>query len=320
MLQQTRLETVIPYFTRWMERFPGIEALARATEQEALSVWEGLGYYGRARNLHRAALQLVTEYEARLPEDIHLLRKLPGIGRYTAGAVASIAFGQDEPTMDGNIRRVLARYFNVSEYARSPAGEAKLWNLAAQNLPKGKAAEYNQALMDLGATICTPKTPKCADCPVNQGCQARALNIQEQRPVTPPKPAVPHYTVTAAVICRRGKVLVARRPAHGLLGGMWEFPGGKQQDGEELHECLVREIQEELGALVEVGSLLGVYQHAYTHYRVTLHAYECKLVKGDPLPLQVVEVRWTSPQDLAQYPMGKIDRQISKSLVSSVSL
>ncbi len=320
MLQQTRLETVIPYFKRWMERFPTIETLASATGQDVLAVWEGLGYYGRARNLHQAALRLVTGYQSQLPKDIHQLRKLPGIGRYTAAAIASIAFGLDEATLDGNIQRVLARYFDVAEEAHSPAGESKLWSLASENLPKGRSAEYNQALMDLGATICTPKAPACGDCPVNRGCQARTLNLQEQRPVTLPRPAVPHYTVTAAVIWRAGKVLIARRPMKGLLGGMWEFPGGKQQEGEDLPECLVREIREELGVSIEVGNLHGVYQHAYTHYRVTLHAFECKLVLGDPLPIQVAEVRWATPKDLAQYPMGKIDRQISKSLVSSVSL
>ncbi len=320
MLQQTRVETVIPYFRRWMQRFPSIEALANASMQEVLAAWEGLGYYGRARNLVRAAQLVVKDYHSSLPDEMHLLRKLPGIGRYTAAAVASIAFGRNEPTLDGNIRRVLARYFNVSEDARSKTGEELLWSLAAQNLPPGKAGDYNQALMELGATVCTPKSPNCAHCPVAGECLAKGLGIQEQRPVLRSKPAIPHYIVTAAVIWREKLVLIACRPLHGLLGGLWEFPGGKQQEGEDLPTCLKREIREELGAEIAVGNQLGVYKHAYTHFRVTLYAFTCSLISGEPHPLQAAEVRWVIPAELAQYPMGKIDRQISQILVSSTSL
>jgi A/G-specific adenine glycosylase len=320
MLQQTRVETVIPYFECWMQRFPNVEALASASMQEALAVWEGLGYYGRARNLDKAAQLVVTEYHGQLPEEASLLRKLPGVGRYTAAAIASIAFGKDEPTLDGNIRRVLARYFNVSENTHSKTGEDQLWHLAGQNLPKGKAGDYNQALMELGAILCAPKSPYCAACPIEAGCQARMLGVQEQRPVLLPKPAVPHYVVTAAVLRREGKVLIACRPPHGLLGGMWEFPGGKQQEGEDLAQCLEREICEELGAQIAVGSQVGVYRHAYSHFRVTLYAFTCTLVRGEPRPIQPAEVRWVTPAELSQYPMGKIDRQISKTLVSSTSL
>jgi A/G-specific adenine glycosylase len=320
MLQQTRVETVIPYFDRWMQRFPSIETLAWASMQEVLAVWEGLGYYGRARNLNEAAQQVMQEYNGQLPQKTRLLRKLPGVGRYTAGAIASIAFGRDEPTLDGNIRRVLARYFNVSEDARSTIGERKLWDLAAQHLPPGEAGEYNQAMMDLGAVVCTPRSPDCTHCPLGGACQANALGITEQRPVLLPKSAIPHHIVTAAVISRDGCVLIACRPPHGLLGGLWEFPGGKQQEGEDLPTCLQREICEELGAEIKVDTQLGVYQHAYTHFRVTLYAFRCTLLKGEPSPIQAAELRWVYPAELSQFPMGKIDRQISKILVSSMPL
>jgi A/G-specific adenine glycosylase len=320
MLQQTRVETVMPYFERWMNCFPTIASLAAASLQEVLSVWEGLGYYGRARNLHKAAQIIMQEYSGMLPGEVRKLRKLPGVGRYTAGAIASIAFGHNEPTLDGNIRRVLARYFNVNLDARSSAGEKQLWKLAAQHLPMGHAGEYNQALMDLGAGYCSPRTPDCDQCPLKDDCQAKLLGIQEQLPVLLPKPAIPHHTVTAAVIHRNGKVLIARRPARGLLGGMWEFPGGKQQDEEDLPACLRREISEELGVQIEVGSQLGVYKHAYTHFRVTLYAFWCIILQGEPHPIQVDEIRWVSLAELIKYPMGKIDRQISKTLVSSTSL
>jgi len=320
MLQQTRVETVIPYFERWMMRFPTILSLAASSLQEVLAIWEGLGYYGRARNLHKAALIVIQEYDGVLPDEVRLLRRLPGVGRYTAGAIASIAFGCDEPTLDGNVRRVLARYFNINEDARSKAGENHLWQLAAQHLPIGHAGDYNQALMDLGADLCTPKSPDCEKCPLEHTCQAKLLGIQGQRPVHLPKPVIPHHIVTAAVITRGDKVLIACRPPQGLLGGMWEFPGGKQHDGEDLPACLRREICEELEAEIKVGEQLGVYQHAYTHFRVTLHAFWCTLLDGEPHPVQVTDVRWVSPAELSHYPMGKIDRQISQILVSSTSL
>jgi A/G-specific adenine glycosylase len=320
MLQQTRVDTVIPYFERWMKRFPRIEALARASLQDVLSVWEGLGYYQRARNMHDTAQIVMKDYQGKLPGDAKLLIKLPGIGRYTAGAIASIAFGRDEPTLDGNIRRVLARYFNLEQDVHTAQAEHALWRLAEQHLPVGHAGEYNQALMDLGATLCRPKSPDCAACPLEATCQARLLGVQEQRPVILPKPPVPHYVVTAAVISLDGRWLITRRPLRGLLGGLWEFPGGKQQHGEDLPACLRREISEELGVQIQVGSRLGVYQHAYTHFRVTLHAFQCELVSGKPHPLHAIDLAWVSSEQLSSYPMGKIDRQISRKLLLSESL
>jgi A/G-specific adenine glycosylase len=316
MLQQTRVETVIPYFERWMSRFPNLASLAQASQQDVLTAWEGLGYYSRARNLHKAAQIVVWEMNGELPRDPKALSRLPGVGRYTAGAIASLAFGLDAPVLDGNIRRVLARVFNLTEPARSPAGERHLWELAAEHLPPGRAGDYNQAMMDLGATICTPRAPNCLGCPVSRTCQAYALGVQEERPVALEKPAIPHHIVTAAVIHNQAQVLIAQRPAQGLLGGLWEFPGGKLQPGEDLAACLQREIREELGAGIVVQDQLGVYRHAYTHFRVTLHAFHCTLANGDqPRPLQVNDLRWVAPSELAAFPMGKIDRQIARDLI-----
>jgi A/G-specific adenine glycosylase len=327
MLQQTRVETVIPYFLRWTEHFPTLQSLAEASEQEVLSIWEGLGYYSRARSLHNAAQIVVKEFASQLPQDVPTLRRLPGIGPYTAAAIASIAFGKDEPALDGNIRRVLARLFNVIEPARSPAGEKRLLELAQAHLPSGRAGDYNQALMDLGAMVCTPRAPDCPNCPLVQLCQAYALGLQEDRPVLEKKPPIPHYTVTAAVIhqpdsalqnaLHETPVLLARRPSHGLLGGLWEFPGGKLQDGEDLSACLQREICEELGVDISVGEAFGIYRHAFTHFRVTLHAFLCRLEGGTPQALEASEIRWVKPQDLTAFPMGKIDRQIASRLVLS---
>ena len=314
MLQQTRVDTVIPYFQRWMERFPTLEILAAASEQDVLSAWEGLGYYSRARNLHRAARQVIAEYQGVIPTERSALERLPGIGRYTAGAITSIAFGQDEAALDGNIRRVLARLFNMDQPAYSGEGERRLWELARHNLPAGQAGDFNQALMDLGASLCTPHAPACLVCPLAEFCQAYQLGTQEELPVLKARAPIPHYTVTAAVIRREGQVLIARRPSKGLLGGLWEFPGGKVEPGEELPAALSREIVEELATQILVGEAFGVYEHAYTHFKVTLHAFLCLLDGQEPQPLEASELRWVPPPELAQFPMGKIDRQISRRL------
>ncbi len=316
MLQQTQVDTVIPYFERWMARFPDVGTLANADEQDVLNLWEGLGYYSRARNLHKAARIIHDELGDQLPDTPEALEKLPGIGPYTAAAIASIAFGKDVATVDGNIRRVFSRIYDLAEPLRSPESERAIWALAEDNLPRGEASAYNQALMDLGATICTPKTPDCDHCPIQTDCRARALGVQEQRPVKPPRKKTPHLTVTAAVIRRDGQVLLSQRPAGGLLGGLWEFPGGtKEQSDPDLPACLQREIQEELGVQVAVGEPFGVYKHAYTHFKITLHAFLCRLDNGvKPKPIESDALVWVSASELENYPMGKVDRQIANRL------
>jgi A/G-specific adenine glycosylase len=317
MLQQTQVDTVIPYFLRWMDRFPNVQTLAEGEEQEVLTCWEGLGYYSRARNLHRSARLLVEHHAGQLPWSVQELEQLPGIGRYTAAAIASIAFDQDVAAVDGNIRRVLSRVFNVAIPARSPEGERALWSLAEEHLPRGQAGTYNQALMDLGATICTPTAPDCMHCPIRNDCAAKRLDLQEERPVKLPRKKTPHHTVTAAVIRRDGRVLLAQRPKSGLLGGLWEFPGGTQEESDQnLQACLMREIREELGVAVHVGEPFGRYQHAYTHFKITLHAFLCELAGAEePKNLASDALAWVRVSELGEYPMGKVDRQIARKLV-----
>jgi A/G-specific adenine glycosylase len=317
MLQQTRVDTVLPYFERWMQLFPTIHDLARVTQQEVLIAWEGLGYYSRARNLHRAAQIIVRDMDGKIPSDPRDLLRLPGIGRYTAGAISSIAFGLNEPVLDANINRVFARVFDLTIPVRSSQGMNTLWKLAETNLPPAEVGEYNQGLMELGATVCHPHVPACPGCPVKAMCQSYALGTQEERPVSQIRKSIPHHTVAAAVIARDCRVLIAQRPPKGLLGGLWEFPGGKQEPDEDLAECLKREIEEELGVRIDVQSLIGVYRHAYTHFRVTLHAFRCCLANGDhPQAIQVNALRWVSPTELPDYPMGKLDRCISREIQS----
>ena len=310
MLQQTRVETVIPYFQRWLRAFPTVKALAAASEQDVLNVWEGLGYYSRARNLHRAARILAAEDNGTLPRDLAGLRALPGIGRYTAGAIASMAYAADEPTLDANIRRVLARLFNVEQPADSPAGENRLWELARSHLPKGRAGDFNQALMDLGAMICLPKNPRCLICPLMDVCEARKLGLQEQRPVLKPKKPVPHFVHAAGVIIQRSRVLLALRPSKGLLGGMWEFPNGRVEG--DPARGLKAVLQTGYRLKVRREAALGVVEHAYTHFRVTVHAFRCAALE----PSRGPNLKWVRLKELEEYPMGKIDRQIARRITT----
>ncbi len=308
MLQQTRVEIVVPYFDRWMKRFPTIKALAEAGEEQVLSSWEGLGYYSRARNLHHAAKIVLKEYGGELPSERGQLIRLPGIGRYTAGAIASIAFDRNEPTLDGNIRRVLSRVFNIAVPADTRMGSEVFWDLAAHQLPIIRAGDYNQALMDLGAMICLPRNPKCPVCPVRVLCRARKLRLQEQRPVLKPRKITPHQLQVAAVILKRGKVLLAKRPSKGLLGGMWEFPNGKVHH-KSTHE-LERVLKKEYGLVVQGKDELATIEHAYTHFSVSVQAYYCELISHQSLK----NLEWAKLVDLPGYPMGRIDRQIARKL------
>jgi A/G-specific adenine glycosylase len=312
MLQQTRIETVIPYFERWMRLFPTVNALAKASEQSVLNAWEGLGYYSRARNLHKAAKIIAKEYGGELPRDLDQLGQLPGIGRYTLGAISSMAFGMSVPALDGNIKRVYARIFDISEPVDTPKGEKLLWELAEKQLPKEDAGDYNQALMDLGATICIPKNPRCLICPVMKLCKARQNGTQDQRPVKTPKKSVPHHVHAAGVIVENGKVLLSKRPSKGLLGGMWEFPNGRVSGDPlgELAQALKTGYNLRLRGKrrsVQNTEPLGIVQHGYSHFSVSVYVYACELasdVIGE-------NMKWIPLQKLDDYPMGRIDRQIA---------
>jgi A/G-specific adenine glycosylase len=249
-------------------------------------------------------------YGGRIPEDGAALRALPGVGEYVAGALLSIAFGRDEPALDGNARRVLSRLFRI----RGAAGSAALRARAREVLPVGRAGAFNQALMDLGATICTPRRPRCEACPVVRHCEAHRQGEEESLPERRPPRRLPHVDVTAAVIWRDGRVLIAQRPAHGLLGGLWEFPGGKQEPGETLPECLRREIREELGVEIEVGGLVASVRHAFTHYRITLHAFRCRLVDGEPQAIGCADARWVALSELDGFAFSAADRKVIAAL------
>jgi A/G-specific adenine glycosylase len=315
MLQQTQVATVIPYFEQFIAQFSTVEALAAAPLDDVLKRWEGLGYYSRARNLHRAARMVVDEYGGKLPGNIDDLKKLPGIGPYTAGAVGSLAFGLDVPVVDGNVMRVLARLYNIEDDITQSATRRKMWELAEEIVPAGRAGLWNEGLMELGQQICTPRSPDCSHCPLDDHCEAYRLNLQYERPVRSARKAVPHVDVTAAVIRgENGKLLIAQRREDAMLGGLWEFPGGKREPGESLEECLRREIREELGIEIAVGAQLTTIKHAYTHFKITLHVFECQHTGGSPQAIECADWAWAAPVDLDRYAFPVTDQKIIATL------
>ena len=320
MLQQTQISTVIPYFERWMARFPSVQTLAEATLDDVLKLWEGLGYYSRARNMHAAAKVIVAEYGGHLPDTLSELLKLPGIGRYTAGAIASIAFGKQAPVLDGNVIRVFSRLTDFSEDVSKGAAKKKLWQLAGRLVPEERAGEYNQALMELGQQICLPRSPRCRQCPLLNLCHAHQRGSVAQRPVRAPRQPIPHYDVVAGVIWQGEKqaaserFLIAQRPLDGLLGGLWEFPGGKQEKGESLAQALRREICEELGLDITVKQQFAIVKHAYTHFRITLYAFHARANGGAVQDIGVAGHAWVTISDIDDYAFAAADRQIIANL------
>jgi len=315
MLQQTQVQTVIPYYHRFLKTFPSFQSLARAPLQRVLKLWEGLGYYSRARNLHALAKAVVRAHDGHLPSTYDELKALPGIGRYTAGAILSIAFDKDYPVVDGNVMRVLARYFAIRGDIRKPATQSEFWNLVEKLLPHGKAGDFNQAIMELGATICTPKNPTCPRCPLRHSCQARRQNLQDVLPVKKKAAATPHFHIGAGVVRRGDKILISQRPLKGLLGGLWEFPGGKQEPGESLRDTVRREIKEELGINIEVGKKLAEIDHAYSHFKITLHAHECAYRSGQVQALGVRAWRWVKPHELKRFAFPAANQPIIQKLL-----
>jgi len=318
MLQQTRVETVIPYYHRFLERFPSVEALAAAPLTEVLKAWENLGYYSRARNLHKAAGLVTLRFNGRVPEKGDELLRLPGIGRYTAGAILSIAFGQAAPAIDGNVRRVISRLGAIEESIDAPRGQEKVEELVGALLPGSDPGRFNQALMELGAVLCTPKKPGCAGCPLRESCRAWALDRTGQYPVREKRRAVPHREVAAAIIHNEARhVLIVQRPARGLLGSLWKFPGDILGTGEPPAEGLRRIVREELGIEIQPGPRLATVQHAYTHFKITLSAFACTLLNGTPNAAKGRAWRWATLRELEELPFSKADRMIARTAVPS---
>ena len=312
MLQQTRVDTVIPYYQRWMEAFPDVKSLAEADQQKVLKVWEGLGYYSRARNAHQAAQSIVSEYGGTFPDKPDQIAKLRGIGPYTTAAISSIAFDQDLAVVDGNVIRVLSRYFHIEEDIRRPKVVKEIQHLADSILLKGDSGRFNQAMMELGATVCKPKQPLCLECPISSHCLAFREASVERLPYKSPAKKIPHHTISVGIILNeKGNILIAQRPEKAMLGGLWEFPGGKVETGEKPEEALVRELREEIGVDVEIVEFFHSLDHTYSHFKITLMAWIVKIVEGEPKPNSAQGIRWVNPAELVDYPFPKANRQLT---------
>jgi A/G-specific adenine glycosylase len=321
MLQQTQMDRVVFYFTRWLARFPDIPTLAAADEDEVLSCWEGLGYYSRARNLHRTA-KLLAEQGNMLPASHEALRKLPGIGPYTAGAIMSIAFNQDFPVVDANIERIFARLFDIATPIKSRENKALVWQKAAAMLPAGRSRLFNQALMELGALVCLPRNPLCGQCPVVTWCKAYQLNIIQARPVLLPKRKSMLIEMATGILVRNEKVLIQKRQADDVWANLWEFPGGRLKEGESPHQAVVREFLEETGLHVEVTGEITSVRHSYMHYRVILHGFFCAATDGEdnePALLAAQENRWVRFTELHRFAFPAGHRKLIKFLKESAA-
>ncbi len=319
MLQQTQVVTVVPYYERFLRRFPTVESLARARLDTILKLWEGLGYYSRARNLHRAAREIVERLGGQFPRTAAEWATLPGIGRYTAGAIASNAFDERVSILDGNVERVLCRMFRIRGNPKDSAVRKKLWSIADDLVPASKPGLFNQALMELGAEVCTPRNPQCEDCPLSRACLAKRHGEQLALPQRRAKKPLPSHTVVVGVIWKAGGILIDKRKPDGLLGGLWEFPGGKKEPTESLEAALRREVREELGIRIRVDRPLTVVDHTYSHFRVRIHAFECTWLSGQPRCITCDAFKWVRPADLGRHAFPAANHKIIRVMRSQKS-
>ncbi len=325
MLQQTQLKTVLPYWEKWMETFPTLVDLANADEQEVLLIWQGLGYYLRARRLHQAAIILLDSMGCKQsldphswPKDLESWLALPGIGRSTAGSIISSAFDSPSSILDGNVKRIFARLIGSSKPLSKD--KERLWNLSEQFLDRELPRQFNQALMDLGAMVCTSKKPRCEICPFKRNCIAYSSKQPANFPVKDLKKYLPVSVIGIGVVLNAdGDVLIDQRLNDGLLGGMWEFPGGKQEIGESIEITIKRELREELAIEVEVQECLIVLDHAYSHMKLHFVVHICKWIAGVPQPLASQQVKWIKPEELFDYPFPAANTKIIGALLKHIS-
>lgn len=316
MLQQTQVATVLPYFSRWMQRFPNVKALASASEDEVLHAWQGLGYYSRARSLRRAAQAVVERFDGELPKTAEALLSLPGVGPYSAGAIASIAFGERAPVVDGNVVRVLSRLFALRGDPSKAAARRAIWQRAAELVPSERPGDFNQALMELGAVVCTPQNPRCALCPLRQHCRALALGIQQDLPELPPRAAVSEVPMAAAVVRSRGRVLVCKlRGDAPRWAGMWQFPNVERRPRESAEKAAVRAARELACLEVEAERLVTTVKHSVTRYRITLTAVLCGAGSTRLGPLAELEqAAWKRPAELDELALPAAHRRVARAI------
>ena len=312
MLQQTQMDRGVVYFQRWIARFPSVRAVAETDLQEILKYWEGLGYYARARNLHKAAGEIVEKYGGIVPCNYQQLLALPGVGPYTAAAIASVAGNEDVATVDANVMRVYARLFDLPLPVRETETKRHIAALAQDLLPSGRARLYNQALMDLGGLVCLPKNPRCEDCPLALLCRARREGTVAERPVLGPKKKITTLQRLVAVISDdAGRIYIQQRRLDAVWGGLWEFPGGDLVDGRP-EETIIQHILDETGFRVRAVQPITTVVHHYTRYKIILQAFSCKTPQRNPkVSLRsAVDYRWLMPKEMSDYAFPAGSRKI----------
>ena len=310
MLQQTQVQTVIPYYHRFIKRFPTVDALAASNLNEVLKSWEGLGYYARAGNLQKAAKIVSKEFNSRIPEDYGTFLKLPGVGDYIAAAVQSIAFGKPVATVDGNVKRVLSRLFRIDQVVNQASSKRHFVEAANKILDRKRAGDFNQAVMELGALICKPSTPVCQECPVHPFCQSYKYKTVAEFPRRTKRKPIPSFKIAVGVVLKKNRMLITLRKSEGLLGGLWEFPGGKTEDGESAGQSCVREIKEETNLEIKVEHSLAVIRHAYTHFKIVMEVFICQHVSGRVRLNGPVAHRWIRFKDIPKYPFPKANHKV----------
>lgn len=314
MLQQTQVNTVMPYYRRFLQRFTSLERLARADLQDVLKVWEGLGYYARARNLHRAAGIIIKHHHGILPDGWDNFRKLPGVGDYIAAAVLSIAFEKPYAVVDGNVKRVLARLL-LEEAPVNKSTSIKIFKEAADRLLSAQdPGIFNQAMMELGAMVCKPQQPLCSACPIQRMCLAYATGRVSEYPKKLKRSPTPQFKIAVGVVFKNGRVLITRRKPEGLLGGLWEFPGGKIQNNEKAQDACIREIKEETNLSAGVDTRLCRIKHAYTHFKIVMDVFCCSYISGKVKLNGPVDHHWIKLDNLDDYPFPKANHKFFQEL------
>ena len=315
MLQQTQIKTVLPYYDRWLKTFPDVHSLARAPLDKVLKLWEGLGYYSRARNLHKAAKMIVEKFDGVIPSDLESLRSLPGIGRYTAGAIASIAYQKRVPLVDGNVFRVFSRVFNCKDDIGKPETQKKFYELATDLVSEEEPGNFNQALMELGSLVCIPDVPQCPSCPVKSLCISFKEGNPSELPVRANGLKVKKIEMVVGLLTQENKILVRRRPASGIWGGLWELPGTVRKKGESLEVALQNEFQNEIGVALNIQKKVKPIEHRFTHRLAKIHPFECKLENDQKFKIRNRNVKWADRNALAKLSFPVPHQKILQELV-----